>query len=204
MLRGALLATILLLTTGARTDVVRAQCVGDCDGNGAVAVGEIVAGVAIAMARSALGACAAMDRDADLDVSVSELTTAIGFALDGCPPAPTPTATPSTCGDPGAAARYGDCVRSETADDCASAGGEWGRHPYSGLDGCSCPTGQGDCPCSSADECLGFCIAALPPTGGLESCDDVAIGTCSALSPLSGCFCIAFDPSEGFAAICVD
>lgn len=204
MLRGALIATILLLTTGARTDVVRAQCVGDCDGNGAVAVAEIVSGVAIAMARSSIGVCAAMDRDADQDVSVSELTTAIGFALDGCPPAPTPTATQSSCGDPVAAARYDDCVRSENASDCVSAGGEWGRSPFSGLEGCFCPTGQGDCPCSSADECLGFCITAIPSGGGFQSCDDVAIGTCTAVSPVSGCFCIALGLSDGFAAICLD
>jgi hypothetical protein len=202
MLRAALIATTVLILGSAGAGLTGAQCVGDCDGNGAVAVREIVAGVAVALARIPIDGCAAMDADADLDVSISELTLAVGFALRGCPSAATPTAPPTRCGDPAVAAQFGRCVRSDNQADCESAGGTWGPYPFSGIDGCFCSTGQDGCPCRTADDCLSFCIAPFPPPGQSDLCAGVEIGTCSELSPVAGCFCTPWE--QGFVALCSD
>jgi hypothetical protein len=199
LLRAALIATTVLVLAHAQA---RAQCVGDCDGNGTVAVAEIVSGVAIALGRSSISTCAAMDADGDLRVSISELTSAVDFALFGCPPAPTPTATPPSCGDPLVAARFGDCVGSDNEADCVRAGGTWDRYPFGRREGCFCPTGQDGCPCSSSRDCLSFCMAEVP--GDFSACADVAMGTCSAITPVAGCFCTPSFSTNGFIALCVD
>ena len=201
MLRAVLIATTVLVLAAAGTDPAQAQCVGDCDGDGSVAIAEVMSGVAIALAHRPIRACTAMDADADLGVSVFELTTAIGFALRGCPPAPTPT--PPSCGDPITVARFDDCRRSENEAGCVSAGGTWGRYPYSRREGCFCPTGQGGCPCRSRDDCLSFCIASIPP-GDFDSCADVEMGTCSNRSPVAGCFCTAWTATGPFGVLCSD
>lgn len=202
MLRRVLIATTVLVLGNARPDDAQAQCVGDCDGDGSVVVAEIMSGVAIALARRPIPTCSAMDADADFGVSVSELTTAVGFALRGCPPASTPT--PLSCGDPVTVARYGDCVGSENEADCVRAGGEWGPYPYSRREGCFCPTGQGGCPCRSRDDCLSFCIASIPAGGDFGDCASVEMGWCSHMSPLAGCFCAAWNANGGFGALCSD
>jgi len=201
MLRAALIATTVLIWGDAGR--AQAQCVGDCDADGAVTVAEIVSGVAIALARSSIDACPAMDANGDSTVSVSELTTAVAFALEGCPPAPTPTATRPSCGDPVVAARFGDCVRSANEAACIDAGGQWGRYPFSGRQGCFCPTGQGGCPCSSMDDCLSICIAS-PPGGDFDSCSGVERGLCSDVSPIAGCFCTPWGTTGGFVGLCSD
>jgi len=71
-----------------------AQCVGDCDGDGAVAINELVKGVDMALAQSA-SECAAMDSDSDGRVAIAELIAAVRAALTGCPQAVTPTRTPT-------------------------------------------------------------------------------------------------------------
>jgi hypothetical protein len=203
MLRAALIATTVLILGSASADRTHAQCLGDCDADGEVAVAEIVSGVAIALDRRPLSDCAVLDADANQIVSIFELSSAVGFALIGCPPAPTPTATVS-CGDPSVTARFGDCVRSTTQADCENAGGEWGRYPFSGMEGCFCPTGQDGCPCDSADDCLSYCSAGIP--GGFDACATVQMGTCDAVTPIGACFCTpSFSPDrQGFSALCVD
>jgi hypothetical protein len=201
MLRAALIATTVLIWGDAQTCRAQVQCVGDCDADGAVTVAEMISGVAIALGRRSVDTCPAMDANGDSSVSVSELTTAVGFALEGCPPAPTPTAQPR-CGDPTIAARFSDCVHSADEADCIAAGGEWGRYPFSGREGCFCPTGQGGCPCRTADDCLSFCIASLP--GDLGSCTGVDTGMCSEVTPIAGCFCTPSSTTGGFAALCND
>lgn len=59
-------------------------CPGDCNGNGAVAVNELVAGVNIALGSATVDVCLACDTDGDDNVSVSELIAAVRRALDGC------------------------------------------------------------------------------------------------------------------------
>jgi len=69
-------------------------CPGDCNGDGAVTVNELVTGVGIALGNNPLDACRAVDRNGSGDVSVDELVAAVASALAGCPAA-TPTASSS-------------------------------------------------------------------------------------------------------------
>jgi hypothetical protein len=59
-------------------------CVGDCDGDGQVAVNELVIGVAIAGATLPLDVCAAFDTDNDGQLTIDELVTGVGNGIRGC------------------------------------------------------------------------------------------------------------------------
>src|SRR2546430_2030100 len=85
----AAVTALLVLAAAAR-----AQCVGDCDGNGAVTVAELIGGVNLVLENAPLSACPAFDPDGDGSVSVNEVIIPVGYALDSCPPPVTPTATP--------------------------------------------------------------------------------------------------------------
>lgn len=89
-LPGALaLALLLVLTATAGS----AACVGDCGGDGVVAVNELVTGVSIALGGAALSSCPSLDADGDATVSIAELVAAVSHALDGCPVEASPTAS---------------------------------------------------------------------------------------------------------------
>ena len=64
--------------------LLAAGCAGDCNGDGAVAINELVSGVSIALGNAAVDACRAMDGDSDSAVSISELIQAVNAALGGC------------------------------------------------------------------------------------------------------------------------
>lgn len=81
LIAAALLAIGLLTSAPAR-----AACGGDCDGNGAVSVAELVVGVRIALGAADVGACAAADANGDGAVSIAELIVSVHAALEGCPP----------------------------------------------------------------------------------------------------------------------
>lgn len=84
-----------------------AACPGDCDGDGAVAVNELLTGVNIALGSELLVRCHGLDTDGDATVGVSELLAAVNAALDGCGtprPTATATATPPTTATPTATA----------------------------------------------------------------------------------------------------
>ena len=59
-------------------------CTGDCNGNGAVSISELIVGVNIALSTRPIGACTAFDRDANGIVSIAELVAAVNNALNGC------------------------------------------------------------------------------------------------------------------------
>jgi dienelactone hydrolase len=63
-----------------------ASCVGDCDGDGAVSIADLITGVAQSLAPGAPLTCAAFDRNADEMVTIDELIAAVSSALNGCPP----------------------------------------------------------------------------------------------------------------------
>src|SRR5512143_387334 len=89
----ATLGVFLALSTWAWSAVGRA-CVGDCDGNGMVAIDELVKGVTIALGARSVGQCLAFDVDANQAVTVDELVAAVNAALTQCPaPLPTLSAT---------------------------------------------------------------------------------------------------------------
>jgi ELWxxDGT repeat protein len=60
-------------------------CAGDCDGDGAVNLGELVAAVNVALGRVQLQGCAASDCNGDGEIRIEELTSAVRNALRGCP-----------------------------------------------------------------------------------------------------------------------
>jgi glucose/arabinose dehydrogenase len=74
-------------------------CHGDCAGDGAVSIADLVAGVAIALGSQPISACQAMDSSGEGNVTVDELIRAVTAALDGCPPAPTATQTAAAPSD---------------------------------------------------------------------------------------------------------
>jgi len=61
-------------------------CAGDCNGNGTVAVNELVLGVNVALDRQPVSACPAFDANRDGSVAVNELVGAVRNALSGCSP----------------------------------------------------------------------------------------------------------------------
>jgi hypothetical protein len=63
------------------------SCVGDCNGNGTVAINELILGVNIALGNTPLSACTAFDANGDGRVTINELIVAVNNALNGCPPA---------------------------------------------------------------------------------------------------------------------
>jgi hypothetical protein len=103
---------VLALISASTPDATRAQCAGDCDGDSAVTVDEIVRCVNIALGSIAVIECVAADLDVSESVTVDEVITAVDRALSGCaagessPTAtatgglPTPTSTPDAGGEP--------------------------------------------------------------------------------------------------------
>lgn len=84
---------------------VAQTCTGDCDGNGAVTIDEIVVGLNVALALQALDTCPAFDRNGTKTVEIDTLIAAVDDLLRGCPgvPAtvdPTPTSTPTPAESP--------------------------------------------------------------------------------------------------------
>jgi glucose/arabinose dehydrogenase len=76
---------LVLLAWLAAASPGRAQsCVGDCDGNGAVSIDEIITAVGIALDSQALEICGAADADGDGGVTVDEIVGAVNSALAGC------------------------------------------------------------------------------------------------------------------------
>jgi hypothetical protein len=69
-------------------------CPGDCDGDGRVAIAELLAGVGLALRGGDIDACPSLDRDANRRVDVGELIAAVEASLGGCP-TPTPSRAPS-------------------------------------------------------------------------------------------------------------
>jgi hypothetical protein len=59
-------------------------CVGDCNGDGAVAINELVRGVNIALGNADPSTCSAVDRDGNGAVAINELIAAVNSALGGC------------------------------------------------------------------------------------------------------------------------
>lgn len=84
-------------TTALAVEQPLGSCPGDCGGDGAVAVDELVRGVNIALGTASDTSCRAFDRDGDRRVQIHELIAAVAAALQGCPDPPlSPTPTPCT------------------------------------------------------------------------------------------------------------
>jgi YVTN family beta-propeller protein len=60
-------------------------CDGDCNGDGAVTVDEVIQAVDIALGQQAVTTCIAADSDDDDTVTVDEVLRGVNNALNGCP-----------------------------------------------------------------------------------------------------------------------
>jgi outer membrane protein assembly factor BamB len=83
VLCGAVSVASLALTGGQA-----AACVGDCDGDRLVTIGELVGAVQIALTDDGIERCEAIDNNLDDLVSIDELILGVGKALDGCDAGP--------------------------------------------------------------------------------------------------------------------
>ena len=59
-------------------------CGGDCNGDGTVAISELIAAVNVALGSAAYGTCANADADRSGEVAINDLITAVNAALGGC------------------------------------------------------------------------------------------------------------------------
>jgi hypothetical protein len=60
-------------------------CAGDCNGDGAVTIDELILGINIALGSQPPSACPSFDTDSDGTLSIDELIFAVQNALAGCP-----------------------------------------------------------------------------------------------------------------------
>lgn len=87
MISGLILAFVLsLVPSGAGAG--RAPCVGDCDENGTVDVGENVLGIGIALGQAALPRCPQLDRNGDRAIGIDELIASVDSSVHSCEPSP--------------------------------------------------------------------------------------------------------------------
>lgn len=97
-MRFAFVLSCLLLASPAS-----ALCPGDCDGDGVVAIDEVVLGIDIALLAAPLSSCEAMDASGDGKLSVNELVRSVDAVLHGC------------CGD-GVANEHEECDDGNVTD----------------------------------------------------------------------------------------
>ena len=93
-------ATPTASPTPTATLPVGGVCVGDCNGNGSVAINELVLGVNIALGLASVDACPTFACQG-ADVAINCLVQGVNNALNGCP-TPAPTATKTVASVPGA------------------------------------------------------------------------------------------------------
>ena len=79
-MRGSLLAAVCALLMW-QPAASAAALVGDCNGDGAVTVDELITGTAISLERRPVSACRSFDRNGDDAVGVDELVTGVNTAL---------------------------------------------------------------------------------------------------------------------------
>lgn len=75
-------------------------CVGDCDGTGAVSIGNLVTAVNISLGAGDINSCPAIDANGDGLVSINELIQAVSNGLNGCSPTPPASPTPEASSSP--------------------------------------------------------------------------------------------------------
>jgi hypothetical protein len=78
-------ATVVLAVLGS-APVAAQSCTGDCDGDGAVNINELIVAVNVALGRQPLERCVAADADSSGAISISELITSVRSAIGGCQP----------------------------------------------------------------------------------------------------------------------
>src|SRR5512143_820979 len=94
----ALVAGALCLTLA--TAPANAQCVGDCNGDGMVAINELILGVNIALGNAQVSACPSFACTGGDTVPINCLIQGVNNALGMCPSGPTSTPTTVTVDTP--------------------------------------------------------------------------------------------------------
>ena len=94
MTRSLLVGCLVLSVVGmfGVADARAQSCLGDCDGDNTVEINELILGVNISLGNQPISVCPAFG---GLPVSISDLIRAVLNSLEGCPPLPTPTITPT-------------------------------------------------------------------------------------------------------------
>lgn len=87
----AAVASLLLVSAWWGVQARASICPGDCDGDGAVAISELVTCVNAALGKAT--ECTACDVDGNGVVVINELVAAVTAALAQCPPTPSPSPT---------------------------------------------------------------------------------------------------------------
>ena len=101
--RVGVLVTVGILSLSVARPAAAQSCVGDCDGDGAVAINELVLAVAIAVGAAPLEQCPSLG---PAPIGIDRLIAAVNGALCACGPCPTPpptrtpTATPAITATP--------------------------------------------------------------------------------------------------------
>src|SRR4051794_33399318 len=104
--RRVLLACVLVVgLLVLRSSAARAQgeCVGDCDGGGAVLINELIVGVNIALGRQDVSVCPSFDCQSTGTVQINCLIQGVNNAFHGCrrgTPSSTPTANSAASATP--------------------------------------------------------------------------------------------------------
>ena len=111
-IRSAAALALGLLLSSAATARAQDMCTGDCDGDGEVAINELILGVNIALGSQAVDNCPSFDIDGDGTVAINELIKAVNNALTGCVSGP-------VCGD-----GFVDLAGGETCDDGNTVDGD--------------------------------------------------------------------------------
>ena len=88
--KNRLMASVLFVTIVTATGSAGAQCVGDCRGDGEVAVDELITIVNIALGNEPVGTCTAGDADLDGQITINEILKGVNNALNGCPTSANP------------------------------------------------------------------------------------------------------------------
>ena len=146
------LLSVALLTGQANAASNSISCIGDCNGDGAVTVDEIIYGVNIAL--QGFGDCPALDCNTNnLGIIENCLISAVNNAQAGCP-SPSPTNTGACClGEcPGS-----DCTATTQRACCVYAQTSEITLPYSW-----CPPDQFDATTGHCTACTAACVG-LPP-----------------------------------------
>lgn len=71
-------------TRTAATPPTPGPCVGDCNGNGELAINELISGVNIALGNASVDSCPSFDTNGDNSVAVNELISGVNALLNGC------------------------------------------------------------------------------------------------------------------------
>jgi len=163
---GAAAVVALAAWMSAAPGTARAQCTGDCNGDGSVTIDELITMVNIDLGTSDLSTCTAGDANADGEITIDEIIKAVGYALDVCP-----TVTPGVCGD----------GHVDTGEDCD--------------DGGTCIGGaNAGTHCTAESQCTGdgVCVGGAHLGTACASNDACGAGsTCVHCKPLGGDGCAA-------------